>query len=70
LHNSIRQRTQNFRGLHGSIGGACALFKGMQIFYNFVYKHGALNGKTPSELAIPTLQFKTANRWLELINLS
>jgi len=56
--------------LHGSIGGACALFKGMQIFYNFVYKHGALNGKTPSELAIPTLQFKTANRWLELINLS
>ena len=70
LHNSIRQRTQNFRGLHGSIESAYALFKGIQIFYNFIDKHGALNGKSPSELAIPELKFKTANRWLELINLT
>src|SRR3989344_5465779 len=70
LHNSIRQRTQNFRGLHGSVESAYALFKGMQIFYNFVNKHGALNGKTPSELAIPSLQFQTPNRWFELIQLS
>jgi len=70
LHNNIRQRTQNFRGLHGSVESAYALFKGIQIFYNFVDKHGSLNGKSPSELAIPELKFKTANRWLELIELS
>ena len=70
LHNFIRQRTQNFRGLHGSVDSAHSLFKGMQIFYNFIDKHGALNGKTPSELAIPSLKFKSPNRWLELINLA
>lgn len=70
LHNNIRQRSQNFRGLHGSVESAYALFKGMQIFYNFVDKHGALNGKTPSELAIPELKFKSPNRWLELIEMT
>ena len=70
MHNSIRQRTQNFRGLHGSVESAYALFKGMQIFYNFVNKHGCLNGKSPSELAIPELKFKSPNRWLELIEMS
>ena len=44
--------------------------KGIEIFYNFVKKHEALKGKTPSELAIPSLQFETPNRWLELINFS
>lgn len=67
MHNSIRQRTTGFRGLHGSIGSAYAIMKSIEIFYNFVNKHGALNGKSPSELAIPSLQFQTANRWLELI---
>ena len=70
LHNSIRQRTQNFRGLHGSVKSANALFKGIQIFYNFIDKHGALNGKSPSDIAIPKLKFKTSNRWLELIKKS
>jgi len=70
LHNTIRQRTQNFRGLHGSVESANTLFKGMQIFYNFIDKHSALNGKSPSELAIPQLKFETPNRWLELINLA
>jgi len=70
LHNTIRQRTKAFRGLHGSVESAYALFKGMQIFYNFIDKHGALNGKTPSELAIPELKFKSPNRWLELIEMA
>lgn len=70
LHNTIRQRTQNFRGLHGSVESAYSLFKGIQIFYNFIDKHGSLNGKTPSELAIPELKFETPNRWLELIERS
>ena len=70
LHNTIRQRTQNFRGFHGSIESAYSLMKGLEIYYNFIRKHEALNYKTPSELAIPTLQFKTSNKWLELINKS
>ena len=70
MHNSIRQRTTGFRGLHGSIESAYAIMKSIEIFYNFINKHGALNGKSPSELAIPNLQFQTPNRWLELINLA
>lgn len=70
LHNSIRQRAKGFRGLHGSVESGYALFKGIQIFYNFVNKHGCLNGKSPSELAIPSLKFETPNRWMELINLA
>lgn len=49
----------------------CLCFiQGVQIYYNFVKKHEALKGKTPSEVAIPGLKFKTSNRWLELIELS
>lgn len=70
LHNSIRQRTHGFRGLHGSINSAYAIMKGIEIYYNFVKKHEALKGKTPSEIAIPSLQFETPNRWLELIKFS
>ena len=44
--------------------------KGYEIFYNFVKKHEALKGKTPRKMAIPSLQFETANRWLELIKMS
>ncbi len=70
LHNTIRQRTQNFRGFHGSVDSAYSLMKGIEIFYNFVKPHEALKGKTPSELAIPSLQFETPNRWLELIQIA
>lgn len=70
LHNTIRQRTKGFRGFHGSIESANTIMKGIEIYYNFIKKHEALKGKTPSELAIPSLQFKTLNRWLELINKS
>jgi hypothetical protein len=44
--------------------------KGLEIYYNFIKKHETLKGKTPSEVAIPSLQFQTSNRWLELIKLS
>jgi len=70
IHNSIRQRTHSFRGLHGSVESAKAIMKSIEIFYNFINKHGSLNGKSPSELAIPSLQFQTPNRWLELIKLA
>lgn len=66
LHNTIRQRTRGFRGMHGSIESAHALMKGFEIYYNFVKKHEALKGRTPSDLATD-LEFKSPNRWLELI---
>jgi len=69
LHNSIRQRTQNFRGFHGSVSSANNLMKGYEIYYNFIRKHEALKGKTPSDLATD-LKFESENRWLELISLS
>jgi hypothetical protein len=37
--------------------------------YNFIGKHQAINCR-PYEIAIPSLQFETPNRWLELINMS
>lgn len=70
MHNSIRQRIASFRGLHGSIESAYTIMKSIEIYYNFIKKHEALKGKTPSELAIPSLKFKKPNRRLELINLS
>jgi transposase-like protein len=70
MHNSIRQRTQNFRGFHGSINSAYSIMKGIEIFYNFVRKHEALKGKTPSDVAISSLKFESPNRWLELIKMS
>ena len=44
--------------------------KGIEIYYNFIKKHEALNYKTPSEIAIPELKFETPNRWIELIKLA
>lgn len=58
VHNSIRQRTRAFRGLHGSIHSAYSIMKGIEIYYNFVKKHEALNYKTPSELASQTLNLR------------
>jgi len=70
LHNTIRQRTKGFRGFHGSLESAYALMKGLEIYYNFIKKHEALKGKTPSDVAILDLEFKSNNKWLELIKLS
>ena len=70
LHNTIRQRTKGFRGFHGSLESAYALMKGLEIYYNFIKKHKALKGKTPSDVAIPSLEFKSVNRWLELIEMN
>lgn len=69
LHNTLRQRTKTFRGFHGSVSSANAIMQGFSIYYNFVRKHMTLK-KTPSDVAIPDLTFKTGNRWLELINFS
>jgi len=57
------------RGFHGSLESARTLMKGMEIYYNFVRKHQGIDGKTPSEEAIPELNLST-NKWLSLIKLS
>ena len=69
LHNSIRQRTYGFRGLHGSIESAYSIMKGIEIYYNFIRKHQSLKGKTPSELAT-NIKLENPNKWLELIEMS
>ncbi len=68
LHNSIRHRTKTFRGFHGSIGSAKAIMKGIEIYYNFITKHQAINC-CPYELATD-LELNSENKWLELIKLS
>ena len=68
LHNSIRQRTQNFRGFHGSVESARTILKGFEIYYNFIRKHQSIK-RTPSELATD-IKLTNPNKWLELINLS
>jgi hypothetical protein len=57
------------RGFHGSLGSAKAIMKGIEIYYNFVRKHQGIDGKTPSEEAIPELNLNT-NKWLSLIKLA
>ncbi|MEM2916155.1 MAG: DDE-type integrase/transposase/recombinase [Candidatus Woesearchaeota archaeon] len=69
LHNTIRDRTKIMRGFHGSLESAKAIMKGMEIYYNFVRKHQGIDGKTPSEEAIPELSLST-NKWLSLIKMS
>jgi len=57
------------RGFHGCIKSAYTIMKGLEINYNFVRKHLALNGKTPAEIAISQLVLGN-NKWLDLIKLS
>lgn len=68
LHNSIRQRTDSFRGFHGSVESADAIMKGWEIFYNFIRKHQSIKC-CPYELATD-LKLESGNKWLELIMLS
>ena len=68
LHNSLRQRTESFRGFHGSLESANSIMKGLTIFYNYIRKHQAINC-CPYELATD-LKLNSNNKWLELIGMS
>lgn len=68
LYNPLRDRTKIMCGFHGSLESAKAIMKGMEIYYNFVRKHQGIDGKTPSEEAIPELALST-NKRLSLIRL-
>jgi len=67
LHNNIRQRTQSFRGFHGSVESANAIMKGYEVYYNFITKHQTIK-KCPYELATD-IKLENPNKWLELIEL-
>jgi len=68
LHNTIRQRTQGFRGFHGSRVKADLLMKGLLVYYNFIRNHQGINC-SPYELATD-IKLENPNRWVELIEMS
>jgi len=68
LHNSLRQRTESFRGFHGSIESANAIMKGLTIFYNYIRKHQSIKC-CPYELATD-LKLENPNKWLGLIEMA
>ena len=67
FHNTLRERTKIMRGFHGCITSAQTLMKGMEIYYNWIRNHQALEGKTPSMIAVPNVELQDKNGWLELI---
>lgn len=68
MHSNIRARTKTFRSFHGSIESANAIMKGLEIYYNFIRKHLAINC-CPYELACPDVNLGN-NKWLDLIKFS
>ena len=68
VHNTLRQRTESFRGFHGSLESANSIMKGLAIFYNYIRKHQSIKC-CPYELATD-LKLNSNNKWLELIGLS
>ena len=59
LHNAIRQRTEGFRGFHGSREKADILMCGLLIYYNFIRNHQGIKC-SPYELATD-LKLKNPN---------
>lgn len=62
LNGEIRDREKVFRGLKKM---DTPIIHGMKAYYNFTKKHGALEGKTPSEQAKIIVEGK--NRWKTII---
>src|SRR3990167_7553300 len=67
FHNTLRERTKIMRGFHGCITSAQTLMKGYEIYYNWIRNNLALEGQTPSQIAVPNVQIQNKNGWLELI---
>jgi len=67
FHNTLRERTKIMRGFHGCISSAQTLMKGYEIYYNWIRNNLALEGQTPSQIAVPNVQIVNKNGWLELI---
>jgi len=67
FHNTLRERTKIMRGFHGCITSAQTLMKGFEIYYNWIRNNLALEGQTPSQIAVPNVELQNKNGWLELI---
>ena len=67
FHNTLRARTKVMRGFHGCINSAQTIMRGFEIYYNYIRKNQGLKGLTPSDVAIPNLDFTNKNRWIEII---
>jgi transposase-like protein len=65
LHGTIRQRNQVMRGL-GDEQTAQTMMDGLQIYYNFLRPHMALEGKTPAQKAKLVSDTESVN-WASLI---
>jgi transposase InsO family protein len=50
LHGTIRQRNKVIRGLDDE-ATAQTMMDGLQVYYNFLRPHMALDGKTPAQKA-------------------
>ncbi len=62
LNGEIRDREKVFRGLKKT---DTAILDGMRAYYNFTKKHGVLNGQTPAESAM--ISVDGTNRWKTII---
>ncbi len=62
LNGEIRDREKVFRGLKKM---DTPILEGLKAYYNYAKKHGALDGKTPSEAAL--IQVDGKNKWKTII---
>jgi transposase-like protein len=65
FHGTLRERTKVMRGLDNR-KSAQLYAKGMNVFYNYIRPHTALDGATPAEAAGIHLA-EGDNRWLNLL---
>ena len=62
LNGEIRDREKVFRGLKKM---DTSILDGMRVYYNFTKKHGALDGQTPAESAL--ISVDDTNKWKTII---
>ena len=62
MNGEMRDREKVIRGVKSM---QSPIFKGSQIFHNFVRPHMALDGKTPSEVA--GIRVEGSDKWKTLI---
>jgi transposase-like protein len=64
MHGTVKERTKTLRGLD-NFESAVSFTDGLEIFYNYVRPHSALDDRTPAVAA--GMEFLSGNPWLDLI---
>jgi transposase-like protein len=67
MHGTLKERTKTLRGLE-KIESAQLFTNGLEIYYNYIRPHSALNGMTPAQAA--GISHLNQNTWLSLIKLA